>query len=101
MDAPTGLLEYNLDVNKKARREAVMTRIEHCNKCGNVMEEKRVQGQGTTGADRHVDSKGLTFCFDLPGAAHPQMRHRPHFDRKKFINSLDLKAVIIGTFTGM
>jgi len=80
LDAPTGLLEYNLEVNKKTRRrEAEMTRIEYCNKCGNVTEEKRVQG--------------------VYGGSPPQIRHRPHFDKAKFINSLDLKAAIIGTFT--
>lgn len=53
LDAPTGLLEYNLEVNKKTRRrEAEMTRIEYCNKCGNVTEEKRVQGQCTTSRER-------------------------------------------------
>ncbi|KAL7508509.1 hypothetical protein ACHAXN_006449 [Cyclotella atomus] len=75
MDAPTALLEYQIEQQQQQRQRD--EKIDYCDYCG----EKRLAASDNTNATNG------------PGPA------RPLFDRAAFINSLDLSAAIIATYT--
>ncbi|KAL7539565.1 hypothetical protein ACHAXR_009399 [Thalassiosira sp. AJA248-18] len=78
LDAPTGLLEYQ--IAEKERSGQAASDVEYCNFCGEIRDTQ--QFRGTIGANNNS-----------PSAT------RPLFDRAKFINSLDLSAAVVGTYT--
>jgi len=82
LDAPTGLLEYQLDNKGKvggASTNNACATVEHCNLCGEIREVQQIRG--------------------TIGSSNTPQPTRPLFDRSKLINSLDLSAAIIGTYT--
>eukprot|EP00984_Skeletonema_dohrnii_P001064 scaffold331_cov123-Skeletonema_dohrnii-CCMP3373.AAC.4 len=91
LDAPTSLLEYQVDKNKKlASLSYNPTRRDnlYCNKCG----EKKAQPPPRIRYDHNRNR--------LPPEKPPDDNNRPPlFDRAEFINSLDLAAAIVGTYT--
>jgi len=97
LDAPTSLLEYQVDKKNKNQSSSSSSssltsrEILYCNKCG----EKREQPPPRIRYDHNRNR--------LPPTNNPsdeEYQHRPPlFDRAEFINSLDLAAVIVGTYT--
>ena len=83
LDAPTGLLEYQLEKKNKSgpsRHGGGAHDVEYCNKCGEIRNIQQYRGVSN----------------NTPPPPPPP---RPLFDRAKFINSLDLSAAIVGTYT--
>jgi hypothetical protein len=91
LDAPTALPEYQSDLNNNTpsgddnagggsgrRHSSKNTSLNYCNKCGELMRSCEHDTRGTSTAQQ---------CWP------------PLFDRAKFINSLDLSAAIISTFS--
>ena len=99
LDAPTSLLECQVDTNNNRSSSSssssswfLKTRENnlYCNKCG----EKREQPPPRIRYDHNRNR--------LPAEKTPeeqQHRRPPLFDRAEFINSLDLAAAIVGTYT--
>ena len=84
LDAPTSLLEYQ--VSKDNDFNNALSEQLYCNKCG----EKK---EGPPPRIRYDHNRNR-----LP--TPPSDEHRlPLFDKAEFVNSLDLAAVIIGTYT--
>ena len=91
LDAPTSLLEYQVDQNKQLLSSSSSFRSNenflYCNKCGEKREEQPPRIRYDHNRNR------------LPPEKPPEEHRPPLFDRAEFINSLDLTAAIIGTYT--
>jgi len=96
IDAPTGLLEYQLannDTNGDGGcRSNSNANIEYCDFCGEIRDDGNAvpkYHRGTIAPPPNCNSN------ENDGRPSP----RPLFDRSKLINSLDLSAAIIGTYS--
>ncbi|KAL7455003.1 hypothetical protein ACHAWC_006594 [Mediolabrus comicus] len=86
LDAPTSLLEYQVDTDN--HNNASSSEQLYCNKCG----EKK---EGPPPRIRYDHNRNR-----LPPPSKSEDENRlPLFDKAEFVNSLDLAAVIIGTYT--
>eukprot|EP00970_Alexandrium_tamarense_P000772 scaffold90_cov184-Alexandrium_tamarense.AAC.2 len=88
LDAPTGLLEYQLAQDNKDD-DSADDDVQYCSMCGEILDGD----VNSTPSGGVPSNKGKSVSH--PTSPPP----RPLFDRAKFINSLDLSAAIIGTFT--
>lgn len=97
LDAPTSLLEYQVDKSNQSSSSSssssfITREISYCNKCG----EKREQPPPRIRYDHNRNR----LPTEIPSDEHNPHHHRPPlFNRAEFINSLDLAAAIVGTYT--
>jgi len=94
IDAPTGLLEYQLanDTNGDGScRSNANANVEYCDFCGEIRDD----GNAAPKYHRGTIAPPPNPSNDNDGRPSP----RPLFDRSKLINSLDLSAAIIGTYS--
>ncbi|KAL7463378.1 hypothetical protein ACHAXS_003756 [Conticribra weissflogii] len=95
LDAPTALLEYQL---AKSDNNGEEKEVVHCNKCGETI-PPHLQNPGNRQRDlRYQHRKNQLRQGEAP-SSNIACCPRPLFDRAAFINSLDLSAAIIATYT--
>lgn len=95
LDAPTGLLEYQLADNEKNGDEK---EVLHCNKCGETI-SPHLQPPGNRQRNLHHQHSNRQSKQGEASSSGKKCRPRPLFDRAAFVNSLDLSAAIIATYT--
>ena len=113
LDAPTGLLEYQLAQKEREAKllcsgngsgttrrcsrsasknhDSSQPQVKYCNGCG-----ERIL---TTTPENNDNSTTMEEATDTDDDINNPLTERILFDRAKFINSLDLSAAIIGTFS--
>eukprot|EP00569_Conticribra_weissflogii_P010883 CAMPEP_0171379674 /NCGR_PEP_ID=MMETSP0879-20121228/27299_1 /TAXON_ID=67004 /ORGANISM="Thalassiosira weissflogii, Strain CCMP1336" /LENGTH=184 /DNA_ID=CAMNT_0011890521 /DNA_START=11 /DNA_END=562 /DNA_ORIENTATION=- len=95
LDAPTGLLEYQLaDIDKNGDEKEVL----YCNKCGETI-SPYLHPPGNRQRNLHDQHSNRQSKQGEASSSGKKCRPRPLFDRAAFVNSLDLSAAIIATYT--